>query len=148
MQQILFFLFALLVGALIPVQAALNAELGRAIKSPVYAALISFVVGMAGLIIYSLITRVDFGLVREARSLPLYYWLGGLIGALYVTAIVVLAPRLGTALTFGLTVGAQMLISIIMDHYGWLGLPEHPMNWVRFLGILLIIAGVVLIRAY
>lgn len=148
MQLVLFYLFALLVGALIPVQAALNAELGRAIKSPVYAALVSFVVGTAALIIYGLLTRVDFGMLREARALPIYYWLGGIIGALYVTAIVVLAPKLGTALTFGLTVGAQMLVSVMMDHYGWLGLPEHPINWLRFLGIILIIVGVVLIRAF
>ncbi len=146
--QILLILLAIIVGALLPVQAAVNAELGRAIKSPIFAALVSFVVGTAGLLLYGLLTRVDFTTLREARHLPVGYWLGGLIGAAYVAATIILAPRLGTALTFGLTIGGQMILSLILDHYGLLGLPVNPASWVRILGVVLIMVGVVLLRAY
>lgn len=146
MQYLLLLFFAIAIGAGLPVQAALNSELGRAVQSPIYGALLSFVVGIAGLLLYLFATRVDLSTWRQAFDLPWYYWLGGLLGALYVTGIIILAPRLGTALTFGLTIAGQMIIGLIMDHYGWLGLPVKPINWSGVLGVVLIIGGVVLIR--
>lgn len=148
MQYFVFLLVALVAGALLPFQAGLNAELGRAVKSPVYAALISFLVGTAGLILYLLAVRTDWSQWTEARNLSWYYWVGGLIGAFYVAAVIILAPKLGTALTFGLTVAGQMAVSLVLDHYGLLGLPENPVNWVRVLAIALIVGGVVMLRVY
>ena len=147
MQQALFFLFAIVAGVMLPVQAALNTEIGRSVKDPIYATLISFVVGTLGLLLYMLAARSDWAGIRSATTLPWYYWTGGLLGALYVAAVVVLTPRLGLALTFGLTVAGQMVFGLLMDHYGWLGIPEASINWPRALGVLLIVAGVVLIRA-
>ncbi|NJC24867.1 DMT family transporter [Neolewinella antarctica] len=146
MQQAIFFLFAIVAGVMLPVQAGLNTEIGRSVKDPVYASLISFVIGTIGLVLYLLLARADWGEIRNTASLPWYYWTGGLMGAVYVAAIVVLTPRLGVALTFGLTVAAQMVFGVIMDHYGWLGVPKSPINWMRVLGVLLIIAGVVIVR--
>lgn len=146
MQYLLLLLFAVVIGASLTVQAALNSELGRAVGSSIYGALLSFVVGIAGLFVYLVFSRVEWSNWRQALELPWYYWLGGLLGALYVTGIIVLAPRLGTALTFGLTIAGQMILGVIMDHYGWLNLPENPISWWRVIGVLLIIVGVVLIR--
>lgn len=148
MQQALFFLFAIVAGVMLPIQAGLNSEIGKAVKSPVYASLISFVVGTIGLILYLLLARAKWSDIKYASSLPWYYWTGGLLGAVYVAAIVVLTPRLGVALTFGLTVAAQMVFGVVMDHYGWLGVPQSPINWARVLGVTMIIAGVVLVRNY
>jgi len=39
-------------------------------------------------------------------------------------------------------------ISLILDHYGFLDIPVHAMNWQRIAGILFIIVGVVLIRKF
>ena len=147
MQQALFFFIAILAGVLLPLQAGLNTELGRAVDSPVYAALLSFVVGTLGLLVYCVVARdVQLANIREGFQLPWVYWTGGLMGAFYVAAIIILAPKLGVALTFGLTVAAQMIFSVVVDHYGWLGVPVHPINWIRTLGVLLIVVGVVLIR--
>ncbi|MCX8212430.1 MAG: DMT family transporter [Lewinella sp.] len=146
MQQLPFFLLALVAGLMLPVQAGLNSEMGRVLKSPVYASIVSFVVGLIALIVYAFITRMPFGNLREGLTLPWYYWMGGILGAVYVYGLVVLTPRLGVALTFGLTVAAQMTFSLVMDHYGWLDVPVSPISWYRVLGVLMIITGVVLIR--
>ena len=146
MQQALFFLFAIVAGVMLPVQAGLNTEIGRKIDSPLYATLISFVIGTIGLVLYLLLTKANWSDIKNAGDLPWYYWTGGLLGAVYVAAIIVLTPRLGIALTFGLTVAAQMVFGVIMDHYGWLGVKESPINWMRVLGVALIIAGVVIVR--
>ncbi|OAV45233.1 DMT family transporter [Lewinella sp. 4G2] len=146
MQQAIYFLFAIVAGVMLPIQAGLNTEIGRKLDSPMYATLVSFAVGSIGLILYLLFTREDWGAIKEAGTLPWYYWTGGLLGAVYVAAIIVLTPRLGIALTFGLTVAAQMVFGVIMDHYGWLGVRESPINWMRVLGVFLIVAGVVIVR--
>lgn len=146
MQQILLFLFAIAAGVILPVQAGLNTELGRALKSPVYATMMSFATGLFALLIYGFVTRMPFANVKNALSLPWYYWLGGVIGAVYVYAIIILTPRLGVALTFGLTVASQMIFGVVMDHFGWLDVPVHAVSWPRILGVLLVIGGVVLIR--
>ena len=146
MQQTLLFLMAVAAGAMLAIQAGLNSGLGRAVRSPVYGAFLSFVAGGVALLVYCLVTGVPLGNVRRGFELPWYYWMGGVMGAFYVFAIIVLAPRLGVALTIGLTVAGQMVFSLLIDHYGLMGIPEHPTNWLRVLGILLIIGGVVILR--
>ncbi len=147
MQQYLYLLVAVVSGIMLAVQAPLNSELGRVVKSPVYGALLSFLMGLIVLLGYCIVSKnVQLGNVRAAFQVPWYYWAGGVLGAFYVAAIILLAPKLGVALTFGLSVAGQMIFALFIDHYGWLGIPVHTINWPRTLGIALIIGGVVLIR--
>ena len=143
----LLLLLAVVAGVVIPMQAALNAELGRAVKSPELGALLSFVVGIIGLFLYCLLVRVDMSQWKNALQIEWYYWLGGLMGAFFVLSLIILAPRLGTALTLGITVAGQMIFALIMDHYGWMGLTEQPFSWYKFVGVAMIIGGVFLLRA-
>ena len=144
----LFILLAIIAGAVLPAQAGLNAKMGKAVGDPVYAALISFVVGSFGLFTYSLVAKIDLSQISQASSVHWSVWTAGLLGAFYVAAVVILVPKIGTALTFGLVVSGQLGVSLLLDHYGLLGLPVHEINWQRIAGIVLIIGGVLLIRNY
>lgn len=137
---------AIVAGAMLAVQAGLNSGLGKAVRSPVYGALLSFVTGGIALFAYCLVTGVKLADVKNAFNIPWYYWMGGVLGGFYVFAIIVLAPRLGVALTIGLTVAGQMIFSLVIDHYGMMGIPQQSVNWVKILGISLIIGGVALLR--
>jgi len=95
--MILFLLLALAAGVLLPVQAGLNAQLRSALGSPVPAALVSFLVGTAGLATIALLLRTPLPLGRAWAVTSPWQWSGGLIGAVYVLAVIVLAPRLGAA---------------------------------------------------
>lgn len=149
MKPIIGFLsIAIIAGAVLPVQASLNAKMGRAVGDPVYAALISFVVGSFGLMLYALLAKVDLSQVSNAGSMHWSVWMAGLLGAFYVASVIILVPKIGVALTFGLIVTGQLGLSLILDHYGLLGLPVHAINWQRIAGILCIIGGVLLIRSY
>ena len=75
-------------------------------------------------------------------------WIGGLLGAFFVAAAVTLVPRLGVAMTFSLIIAGQMLVTLVIDHFGLLGVPETKVSLARVAGILLITAGVVLIRRF
>ncbi|MEM1118922.1 MAG: DMT family transporter [Bacteroidota bacterium] len=144
--MLLLLLLAAISGAVLPIQAALNAKMGKAVGDPVYAALISFVIGSVGLFIYALITKTDLSQINNSSTVHWSVWTAGLLGAFYVAAVIILVPKIGAALTFGLVVTGQLSLSLLLDHFGWLGMPTHPINWQRVLGIILLIAGVVIIR--
>ncbi len=57
-------------------------------------------------------------------------------------------PKIGVALAFSLAIGGQMLVTLLIDHFGWLGVPEKPINLWRVLGAALITVGVILIRKF
>ena len=73
-------------------------------------------------------------------------WTGGFWGTIYIAVSIFLVPRLGTATFVALLVGGQMLSSLLFDHYGLFGLPEHPADLTRITGAVLLLAGVVLVR--
>lgn len=146
--KVFFLIIAFAAGMLAPLQAGMNTRMGRALGDPFYAALISFVVGTLGLFIYGLISRMEFAAVRDAAGLHWSIWLAGLLGAFYVTATIILTPRLGAALTFSLVIAGQLAMALILDQTGAFGIPVQPLNWQRIAGVLLITAGVILIRRF
>ena len=140
-------IIALVSGTFLPIQAALNARLGKSLDNPALAALISFVIGALALSLYVIITKQSVSWAA-IKTVPPYAWLGGLLGAFYVTAIIFAFPRIGPALTFGLIVTGQMIIAILLDHFNILVTQQHSINIWRILGVVLIIAGVVIIRKF
>ncbi|MEM9681184.1 MAG: DMT family transporter [Bacteroidota bacterium] len=146
--QIIYILFAILAGAVLPLQAGLNVQLGKSVHQPIFAAFASFLIGTVALFIYLLILKFDFSTISQTRSVSPVVWIAGILGAFYVAAVIILAPKLGTALTFSLVVAGQMVISLVFDHYGLLGLPVKQINWQRLLGVAFLIAGVLLIRRF
>src|SRR5687768_18610282 len=103
MKNIFWILLVLASGTLLPIQAGLNTRLGKAAGNAVYASLISFIVGGLALIIYIILTRQE-GTFTGVRSAPVIDWTGGILGAFYVTVIILAFPRIGPAMTFGLVV--------------------------------------------
>ncbi|PHI21835.1 hypothetical protein CEQ90_00680 [Lewinellaceae bacterium SD302] len=146
MPYIFFIFLAIIAGILIPVQSGLNGKLGATAKDPLMGALLSFVVGTLGTLLFFLLTRGGFSNIKATFQLPWYYWTGGLMGAFFVYTLIVAPPRLGIALTLGITVAAQMIFGILLDHYGWLGFPQDSVSWTKVGGALLLIAGVFLLR--
>ncbi|GAB5563101.1 MAG: DMT family transporter [Winogradskyella sp.] len=146
--QLFLIVLAILAGAVLPVQAGLNVQLGKSVHQPIFAAFASFLIGTIGLLIYLFILKFDFSSIGESKNVSPWVWTAGILGAFYVAAVIVLAPRLGVALTFVLVVAGQMAVSVVVDHYGLLGLPVKQINWQRMCGIALLIAGVLLIRKY
>lgn len=145
--KIIWIVLAFLSGAFLPIQAGMNSKLGKAAENPVYASMLSFLVGIVGIIVYILITRqtVSWAGVKEA---PAYAWVGGLLGAFYVTVIILAFPKLGPGLTFGLVVAGQMIVSVLLEHYNILVTQQNPVNYMKILGITLVIAGVIILRKY
>lgn len=138
--------FALLAGLSLPVQAGVNAALARGVGSPVMATVVSFAVGLVGIAAFALVSRVRAPASEELASLPAWAWTGGLLGAVYVTSVIFLAPRLGIATTMSLAVAGQLGGALVLDQLGAFGLDARPMTASRVVGAGLLVAAVVLIR--
>ncbi|NQZ45238.1 MAG: DMT family transporter [Flavobacteriaceae bacterium] len=146
--QLFFILLAIIAGAVLPLQAGLNVQLGKSVHQPIFAAFASFLIGTVGLLIYLFILKFDFSSIAQTKTVSPVVWIAGILGAFYVAAVIILAPKLGTALTFVLVVAGQMTVSLVLDHYGLLGLPVKQINWQRLLGVAFLVAGVLLIRRF
>ena len=138
-------LLVLFAGGMIALQAPTNAMLAKAGGSPVIAALISFAVGTAVLVVVALCSGQR---PRPATfaGLPAYAWFGGAYGAAYVAVAAYAAPRIGLASLITLGIAGQIAMALWLDQVGALGLPREPVNLGRLLGAALVVAGVVLVR--
>jgi len=143
-----YLLLALVAGAMMPTQAAINSKLAGYVASPISAAFISFLVGTVGLFVYMVATGTPLNSLVNIKDAPPIAWIGGLLGAFFVASTVILAPRIGVAMTFSLIVAGQMLITLVLDHFGFLGLPVKEISLARVGGVVLIIAGVAMIRRF
>ena len=143
----LFVLFAFVSGGGLAFQAAINTGLGKRSGQPVWAALASFVVGT---IFLALIVAAQHGwpAMSVVSAMPWYLWMGGILGALYVAATIVVAPRIGVAALIGVAIAGQMAASLAIDKFGWLGLAVRPLGVGRIVGAVLVVTGVFLIRRF
>lgn len=140
---------ALVMGLFMAVQPAINLELRRFVGSPAQAAMVSTTVSTTSLAFFVfVIQRKPWPSLHSAVSTPWWIWVGGLLGAAYVAISVVLISRLGAAFAFSLVVLGQMVTALVLDRFGWFGVPIHDLSPGRLIGVALVISGVVLIRAF
>ncbi len=139
------FMFAAFVaGAVLPLQALINARLGAAVGGPSAAAAVSFAIGTIGLLAFIFITNTPAPNTDAISVLPWWAWVGGLLGAYYVATATMTAPVLGAASMVSLVIAGQMIASLLLDHYGVLHAAQ-PISLQKMVGAFLLIGGVYLI---
>lgn len=139
------YLLAGIAGAAMPLQALINAHLGRAIGGPLWAATAQFVVGTAALTAYSLLFSTSGPLFSQAAStLPWWGWIGGTLGAFFIATSIAIVPKIGATGMIATVIMGQLTAAVLLDHYGVLHVAQ-PVSFSRVMGILLLMAGVLLI---
>src|ERR671917_2064097 len=128
------------VGGLIALQAPINSMLGKATGS-FQAAFLSFAIGTVVLAVIAAFAKGGFGTVGEARSLSWIYLTGGLLGAAYVTSVLVTVRSLGAGGVVAATISGQLTVSVVVDQLGILGVAKQPITAARMAGIALLAAG-------
>lgn len=144
----MFVLFALVAGALMPVQAGVNLRLKESLGDPIWAAAASFAVGTLALLAYGLVSKVPLPSPGMFTSAPIWAWTGGLLGGFFVFAIIVLAGNLGAATMMAWLLTGQFLAAVLLDHFGLISFSVHTISWQRVLGVMLLICGATLINKY
>ncbi len=130
-------------GGLIAMQAPINGRFGREIGS-LPAASVSFAFGLLVLLLLVAV-RGEVGRISEAVSVPWWYLTGGILGAVYVTTVLITVGTLGAGPVVAATIAAQLTVSVVIDQFGWLGVTRDPISAGRLAGIVLLALGVFLI---
>lgn len=137
---------ALLVGGLVPLQGTINAGLSKHMHHPLQASFISFMGAVITLVALLFILRPEMPSLPQIKSVPLRYFTGGIYGVIFVTTILALTPRIGIANTVVATIVGQLIVSVIFDHFGLLGLSRQPATLSRILGCAGLIASLYFIQ--
>ena len=146
MKNILFLALALCVGGLLPVQGSINAHLSKSLNHPLQATFISFFGAIIVIFLLLLALNPPLPSISQLKSTPAFYYSGGIYGVIFVTIILMLAPRIGIANTLVATIIGQLIVSVILDHFGIFGLLRHPVNGFRLLGCVGLMMSLYLIQ--
>jgi len=139
-------LIAFGIGVTLSAQAAVNAHLGKNLGNAELGAFISLALSALIMLLYCLVSRPALPSRATLSHIPLWAWLGGLFGAANLTATILLAPKIGLGTLSGLIIAGLLITSVVLDHFGLLGMARHPVVFGRIAGVLLLLAGVVLIK--
>jgi len=137
-------LATVMAGGLVAMQAPINSALGKSVGT-FAAASVSFAIGLAVLVVITLVAGGGFGQVGEAADLRWYYLTGGILGAAYVTTVLLTVRELGAGGVTAATIAGQLTMSVLIDRAGVLGLSERGLTLQRVAGIALLAAGTFLI---
>jgi len=139
-------MLAVAAGISVVVQQALNANLRTALGSAAWSGFTSYLVGTVCMVLLALALHDPVPSATVAARVPWWAWSGGLFGAIFIALVIVLVPKLGAATFIALLVAGQMLASVMLDHFGWLGLTQRPVDLPRVIGVVLLVCGVLIRR--
>ena len=137
---------AVIAGAVVPFQSAINANLGRGLGHPLWATLASLLVSIVVLLPVMLALRLPLPSLAFITQAPLWMWAGGAFGVCFISLALMLLPKLGASGFVALALAGQMLASLLLDHFGLFGLAERQLTTPRVVGALLLMGGVALIQ--
>lgn len=137
---------AVIAGAVVPFQSAINANLGRGLGHPLWATLASLMVSILVLLPVMLALRLPLPSLAFITKAPLWMWAGGAFGVCFISLALMLLPKLGASGFIALALAGQVAASLMLDHFGLFGLVERQMTLPRVAGAVLLIAGVALIQ--
>ncbi|KEI71260.1 DMT family transporter [Endozoicomonas elysicola] len=141
-------IMVLIAGAMLPIQAGVNAQLARASGHVIWASGFSFCVGTVALLVIFTMLRYPWPALGQLRETPAVAWTGGLMGAFFVTCMACFAPKLGATTLLAVVIAGQIGMSLTLDNFGLAGYTQHAITWQRVFGVLLMLSGVFLIKKY
>lgn len=143
--KFLFYALPVLCGVAIAVQAIVNGQLRIAIGSPLVAAFISFLTGTLLLLVLIGVTRQPVPSLHTLQQVSWLQWTGGVLGAFFVTAVIISIQKIPSANLFALIITSQFITALLIDHFGLFGAAQAPANGVKLAGVAFLIAGAYLV---
>lgn len=146
LQIALLMLIASIAAFGVPFQSAVNAKLGEILQHRPLAAFLSFLGGTISLAIIVLITTPGLPKWPEGKTIPWYLLLGGPIGVVFVTTVLTIVPYIGVARVTAALVVGQLVMSVVIDHFGWMGVDQQSISLPRVFGCIALVGGLLLIQ--
>lgn len=136
---------ALIGGAILPVQVALNTLLRRYVGEPMQVTFISYLAGTLASLSICFFARYPLPASTSLAQASWWMWTGGCLGTFYVWSTIFATPRIGAALALALTIAGQMIVALFLDHYGVIGLTKSAASPTRIAGVVFVVLGVSLV---
>jgi bacterial/archaeal transporter family-2 protein len=141
----IYLLAALLGGAILPVQVAINTFLRRYVGEPMQVTFVSYLAGTLASLAICFLARYPLPTTMALAQTSWWMWIGGCLGTLYVWSTIFATPKIGAALALALTIAGQMIAALFLDHYGALGLTKYAASPTRIAGAVFVVLGVSLV---
>lgn len=140
----MFILLGILMGLGLPLQTGINTRLTHKLGSPYNASFVSFIIAFIFLLLLVFITEQNYFIpFSELAGEPLWIWMGGVCGVIFLTGNIVLFARLGGVQTVIFPVLGQILMGLIIDNFGLFYAPQTDLTLLRILGAILVLLGVI-----
>ena len=136
-------LFILLIGLAGGIAVGLQSPLASMLSQKLGIFESVFIVHVGGAIVALIpLLFVGGGKLSEWRSAPWYALLAGVFGLVVIGAVSIIIPRVGVAASIITIVAGQLLVGTLLDHFGWLGASERPLDLTRAIGLFVVLVGV------
>ena len=146
MQWLIVFLAAA-AGALNPFQNV-NAELQKHWQQPLWTTAWVYLSGFAGVMLVQAFVRQPVPAHSAIQAAPWWAWLGGTVSIVTTMIGLMYAQKLGSGIFTSISITASILVSILLDHMGWIGFKQHPASPMRLAGAALMVVGVWLVSRF
>jgi transporter family-2 protein len=140
--------FALIAGTANPFQSGTNAALKTQLGQPVWATLWVYATGLLGVLLVQVFLRQPLPSAAHASTVSWWAWTGGLISIIATVIGLMLAQKLGSGVFTGVSITASVIVSIILDHFGMIGLKQHAASPMRIVGGVLMVCGIWLVARF
>ena len=134
----------LLIGIVLTLHLAMNAQVGAIVKNPRMGNALFWAIGAATAIIIGL-TGWDPTFFTKLKEVPFWLLTAGMMGGALVFGIAWAMPKLGAGTAFVLMIAGQVISGMIFSHFGLLGSPVEPFTLLKFVGVVLLIAGAAIV---
>jgi bacterial/archaeal transporter family-2 protein len=137
------YILALLAGTALSFEGAIYGELGKSIGQ-LETSFYNFFMG--SIIMGLLWLFFGKGKLSYVVEAPKWSLLGGILGVVYLTAIVISVPFVGVGITMVAVIIGQLVMSMVIEHYGWLGSQKSRINKEKIFAVISMIIALVLVN--
>jgi bacterial/archaeal transporter family-2 protein len=131
-------LIGLIAGTAVGIQSPIAGAMGTRVGGLAS----SFIVHFSGMVLSALFLFFRGGeKIQDWNKLPWYMLISGIFGVILYQCISVVLPRLGGTMMVTLIIIGQLLVNVLVDHFGWLGVAVHPISPTRIVGVLVLLLG-------
>lgn len=133
-------IFAIIIGMIISIMLSLNGILEGNLGTT-YTLVIIHSVGLVGILFLMLFSKEK---VKKRKDIPIYLYLGGIVGVLLTLVNIATINSIGVALTTALGVFGQLIFSSLIDHFGLFGMSKYPFKKKKVIGFIIISIGLII----
>jgi transporter family-2 protein len=146
--KLLYTFIVLGIGCILAVQGSINTQLTTYLKHPLQGALVNFAVGTIALIALNFIFRTALPDFTQVKTAPVYLFIGGIMGAVFVSSVIFFIPKIGVTTVLAASIAGQLIAASIIDHFGFFGISVQQISAGKIIGILLLLGGIFVIQKY